>query len=203
MKKYLWLLLLAGCAAQAQQRCDCSVQQGDCQAQVSYDQGLVEVVTDTQQCAQVLFYIDGQPQVTVVTDGRDVKPLVKESYQPLVAGNCRVCNAREVAKGTAISIALKCEADYLLETDKTRQCLTACADIHHPRDRSVCENNCQQYSHCLDKPCVQSLRQQFESCERRCDREMQSSMAADIDSFNNCQANCKTIRDEIQTCPIL
>lgn len=203
MKHFLWLVLLGCVAAQAQLRCDCSVQEGDCQATVGYEKDLVEIVTDTQQCAQVIFYVDGQPQVTVVTDGRDVKPLTKQSYQQLVAGNCRVCKAREVAKDTAITVALKCDADYLLETDQTRQCLQTCTDIDHPRDRAVCKNNCQQYSHCLEKNCVQSLRQKFERCERQCDRDMQSSMAADIDSFNDCQDNCKAIKEEIQSCPIL
>lgn len=203
MKRILLILLLFSLLAEAQQRCDCSQQIGNCSAKVSHAQGLLEVVTDTPRCAQVLYYLDGQPGVALVTDGREVIPVEKDSYQALQAGQCRVCAAREVAEEARLKVALQCEPDYLLATAETGTCLQRCESIDNPRDRAVCEHNCQQHSRCLEKSCVQSLRQQWSACERRCDREMQSSMAADIDAFQRCQSGCEAIKKEISSCPVL
>lgn len=197
-----WLVLLCS-VAQAQVRCDCSQQTADCEASLHYRDGLLEVTTDTRECAQVLYYVDGQPQVVLVTDGRDAQPLAKEPYQTLTAGACRVCSSRQVSEQARVEVALQCDQDYLLETAETRQCQGGCATMDNARDRQVCEHNCLQYSRCLEKSCVQSLRQRWSACERRCDREMQSSMAADIDALKACQSGCQTIKDEISSCPVL
>lgn len=197
------LVMLTGAVTQAEQRCDCSQQSGDCKAEVGVVEGLLRVTTDTGQCAQVLYYLDGQPKVILVTDGRAAKPLVKEEYESLKTGQCRICGSRQVAANALLKVALQCEDDYLLETDATHTCRADCASLSDSRDRAVCEHNCQQHSRCLEKSCVQSLRQELLACEQRCDQEMQSSMAADIDAFQHCVAACGDIRQQISTCPVL
>ena len=195
--------LLIGVAASAQQRCDCSQQTADCRAAVSYAGGLLQITTDIRQCAQVLFYIDGQPHVALVTDGRAAKQQPLTGVEKLSAGQCRVCAAVEVSNTTQLQVISQCDEDLLMPTAATKSCLQECSTSRDSRDKKVCELNCRQHSRCLERNCVDALTQQLTRCERRCDRELQSSMEADIDVYRRCHSACEKIKKEITSCPVI
>lgn len=200
----LTFALIAGLNTQvaAQLRCDCRQLLGECEASASYKEGLLEVTSNTAACSQVLYYVDGQPQVRLVTDGRDVEPASLNTAADLQVGSCQVCQAVHVSEQQKQQVVRLCEADYLMPTAETKQCLSSC-DALNAKEKAPCENRCQRFSRCLDKTCVQSLRQKLSRCEKRCDRDMQSSMAADIDAYRVCQEGCAKIKQEILTCPVI
>lgn len=195
----LWLVNIPG---YAQQRCDCSVKTGLCEAGLVVNGPLLEITTDTKQCAEVLFYLDGYPHVALVTDGREVQPYPKPAAPVLVTGHCGVCQEMAITEVQRLEVAEACTEDLLMPTAATAECELGCESLPSG-ERQQCITACQRHSHCLEENCVESLRQQYQQCNRRCDRQMQSSMEADIDVFTSCARDCKKIRDQISSCPVL
>ena len=81
-------------SAQSQTRCQCSYQywEGDCQARVEFNGNWFKVVSNTQQCSRVDWFIDEQPNVTIVTDGADMEEWLGQG-QPssITIQSCKVC----------------------------------------------------------------------------------------------------------------
>ena len=88
------ILMLAGFSAPAlaQFRCDCTSVVDTCTANVDVRGSWVEVTTDTQQCARVDYFVEGQPFVSLVVDGEDRQPWTPGAASPRVLiESCAVC----------------------------------------------------------------------------------------------------------------
>ncbi|MBN1239039.1 MAG: energy transducer TonB [Gammaproteobacteria bacterium] len=88
------ILTLAGFSAPAfaQFRCDCTSVVDTCTASVDVRGSWVEVTTDTQQCARVDYFVDGQPFVSLAVEGEDRQPWVPGAAAPRVLiQSCAVC----------------------------------------------------------------------------------------------------------------
>ncbi len=89
----LALAIMAQTASAA--RCDCDYRswQGSCKATVELRQDNWFVIeSDTPQCSRVTWYIDGEPQTTIVTDGSDSTEWLGSGSSPsLAVESCKVC----------------------------------------------------------------------------------------------------------------
>lgn len=75
-------------------RCQCNYDKWvhSCVATVSNQNGWAKITSDTQQCSRVDWYIDGNPQMTVVTNGVETEPLLNvKKDSKLVVQACNVC----------------------------------------------------------------------------------------------------------------
>ena len=84
-------------------RCQCSYQdwQGDCRAKIEQTSTWFKVVSDTQQCSRVDWYINGEPQVTIVTDGADMVEWLGQSEPQslnLTIQSCKICKDSQISK---------------------------------------------------------------------------------------------------------
>lgn len=80
--------------ATAQTRCSCEHTDwvGDCQARLEVKEKWIKVVSNTQQCSRVDWYLDGQPRLTVVTDGAEMVEYLGSNSSPSFAiQSCKVC----------------------------------------------------------------------------------------------------------------
>jgi hypothetical protein len=79
-------------------RCQCSYKDGvgDCTAKVSKADRWITVTSNTAQCSRVDWYADGQPQVTVVTDGKETHEWLGQGQNPqLTLQSCKICKDAE------------------------------------------------------------------------------------------------------------
>jgi len=94
-------LLLALCfystgggAASSLSRCQCNYDKwvGTCVATIQKENNWARITSDTQQCSRVDWFIDGNPQMTVVTNGLETEPLLNvKPDSKLVVQSCNVC----------------------------------------------------------------------------------------------------------------
>jgi heat shock protein HslJ len=80
--------------AGAPTRCECEYDKwvGDCRAAIKRVKNWVHITSNTQQCSRVDWYIDGQPHVTIVTDGVESEELLNISDASKIAiQSCKVC----------------------------------------------------------------------------------------------------------------
>jgi len=98
MRKLCALLLLfsfyISSPVSANPRCECEYTGwiGDCKANIELKGNWFKVISNTQQCSRVDWYIDEQPQVTIVTDGADMEEWLGTSKSPqIVIQSCKIC----------------------------------------------------------------------------------------------------------------
>lgn len=87
-------------------RCECEYDKwvGDCRASIKRSKNWVQITSNTQQCSRVDWYIDGQPQITIVTDGVESKELLNISDTAKIAiQSCKVCKDKMMSKPMAPS----------------------------------------------------------------------------------------------------
>jgi len=86
-------VLLAGYGtAHAQYRCDCTSVVDTCSAEVTARGAFLEIKTDSQQCARVDYFVDGQPFVSMVVDGEDRENWLARTTNPrILVQSCQVC----------------------------------------------------------------------------------------------------------------
>ena len=86
-------------AAFAQQlRCDCTSVVDTCSADVTARGSYLEIKTDKPQCARVDYFVDGQPFVSVVTDGEDRQDWLARTDSPkIMVQSCQVCRDTSAA----------------------------------------------------------------------------------------------------------
>jgi len=90
------LLGLSASAAEtsALTRCQCSSPDwiGGCSASVSQEGNWITITSDTTQCSRVDFYLDGEPQTIIVTDGKEAVEWLGQSRSPqLIVQSCKIC----------------------------------------------------------------------------------------------------------------
>ena len=79
---------------QANPRCQCEYDGwvGDCNARVEARGNWFKVISDTPQCSRVDWFIDGEPKVTIVTDGAEMEEWLGKSQSPnTTIQSCKVC----------------------------------------------------------------------------------------------------------------
>jgi hypothetical protein len=84
-------------------RCQCTYENwvGDCQAKVELKGNWFKIISNTQQCSRVDWYIDGNPHVTIVTDGAEMEEWLGQSKSPqLSIGSCKVCKDSQYSSNT-------------------------------------------------------------------------------------------------------
>jgi hypothetical protein len=84
----------------AQTRCQCSYTDwvGDCAAKLVPNSKWIKVISNTAQCSRVDWYVDGNPQVTIVTDGVEVQEWLGKSATPvLVVQSCKICKDSQLS----------------------------------------------------------------------------------------------------------
>jgi TonB family protein len=90
--------LLASASAHAQWRCDCTAIVDSCSADVTVRGSSIDVTTDSQQCARVDYFIDGQPFVAVAVEGQARQDWIARSDDPRVmVQSCQVCRENTAA----------------------------------------------------------------------------------------------------------
>jgi TonB family protein len=88
-------LAWTGSVSAQELRCDCTSVVDTCSADVAARGSYLEIKTDKQQCARVDYFVDGQPFVSVVTDGEDRQDWLARTESPkIMVQSCQVC--REV-----------------------------------------------------------------------------------------------------------
>lgn len=100
----LLLALFLSSSVQSQTRCQCSYQdwQGDCRASIEQSGSWFKVISDTQQCSRVDWFINGEPNVTIVTDGADMVEWLGQSQSPSIAvQSCKICRDTEMSVSEA------------------------------------------------------------------------------------------------------
>jgi hypothetical protein len=89
-------------------RCQCNYDRWvhSCVATVSNQKGWAKITSDTQQCSRVDWYIDGNPQMTIVTNGVETEALLNvKSDSKLVVQACNVCQDEMFPDGSAAPAA--------------------------------------------------------------------------------------------------
>lgn len=87
-------------------RCQCNYDKWvhSCVATISNQKGWAKITSDTQQCSRVDWYIDGNPQMTVVTNGVETEPLLNvKNDSKLVIQACNVCQDEMFPNGSDTS----------------------------------------------------------------------------------------------------
>ena len=94
-------------AAFAQQlRCDCTSVVDTCSADVIARGSYLEIKTDKPQCARVDYFVDGQPFVSVVTDGEDRQDWLARTDSPkIMVQSCQVCRDTTAAASPVATAA--------------------------------------------------------------------------------------------------
>jgi hypothetical protein len=96
-----WILSAAFCllfsnAYADTSTCNCNVKRGDCNAQVRPSGQGVLVTADTQLCAQVVYYVDGDPRTVTIRYGKQTVGLASIKQNPQIeAGSCTICAATD------------------------------------------------------------------------------------------------------------
>jgi hypothetical protein len=83
-------------------RCQCNYDKwvGTCVATVSRESAWVRLTSNTQQCSRVDWLIDGNPQMTIVTNGVETEPLLNVGAgAKLVVQACNVCQDAMISDG--------------------------------------------------------------------------------------------------------
>ena len=62
------ILLLVAFELSADWRCDCSQKVGVCKARISLQEKKLKIQTNTDKCAQVVWYANDTPNLATVTD---------------------------------------------------------------------------------------------------------------------------------------
>lgn len=94
----------------AQWRCDCTTIVASCTAEVAAREAWIEVTTDSPQCARVDYFVDGQPFVATVVDGRDRLDWMSPRPNPdILVQSCQIC--ADNAAGPAAAAARPSAAD--------------------------------------------------------------------------------------------
>lgn len=78
----------------AETRCQCEHDGwvGDCKANIERQGDWVRVTSDTQQCSRVDWYVNGQPRLTIVTDGAESEQLLNVGPDSTIAiQSCKLC----------------------------------------------------------------------------------------------------------------
>lgn len=79
-------------------RCDCSTKLGSCVAAVKIQGNQILTSSNSQQCSMVVFYADGQPNITIVTDGISAEEWLGPSKNPqLSIDSCKVCRDNQIS----------------------------------------------------------------------------------------------------------
>jgi hypothetical protein len=81
--------------ASAQSRCDCSRNQGECQATVSLDAGTITITSSSPRCSQVVYFENEQPRSVTLTGGSESSAWLGSGEPVLRAGSCQICFDRE------------------------------------------------------------------------------------------------------------
>ncbi len=92
-----FLAIVVTTATQAESRCQCDPEnwQGNCQASVEFKNNWFEITSNSKRCSRVTWYIDGQPQTTIVVDGVESTEWLGAGDDPdITIKNCRVCKDR-------------------------------------------------------------------------------------------------------------
>ena len=89
--------------AQAQYRCDCTTVVDTCSAEITARGTFLEIKTDSQQCARVDYFVDGQPFVSMVVDGDQVLAAFREVEDQLSA--LKLLAEQSEAQGRAVASA--------------------------------------------------------------------------------------------------
>jgi TonB family protein len=90
--------------ALAQWRCDCTTIIASCTAEVAARENWIDVTTDSQQCARVDYFVDGQPFVTTVVEGQHRLDWMSPRQNPnILVQSCQVC-ADNATDGSAAAI---------------------------------------------------------------------------------------------------
>jgi len=89
------LAFLLSSPALADSRCDCSSKIGKCDARVKLEGNRLLVSSSVPQCSMVVFFADGQPKVSSVTDGISSEEWLGPTASPkLEVDSCTVCADR-------------------------------------------------------------------------------------------------------------
>ena len=110
------LILSGNAQAQSNTRCQCSYDNwlGDCKARVELEGKWFKVMSDEQQCSRVDWYIDGNPQVTIVTDGAEMEEWLGGSESPeLAIQSCKVCKDSQYSRSDIGTNNGTCEKEYV------------------------------------------------------------------------------------------
>lgn len=99
MKNTIWTLVFLGVfflpiTSYSQPRCECEYDGwvGDCTARVEKKGNWFKVISNTSQCSRVDWYVDGNPQVTIVTDGAEMEEWLWQKKNPSISiQSCKVC----------------------------------------------------------------------------------------------------------------
>jgi len=86
--------LFTALTAQSKTRCQCTYKDwvGDCKAKVEFKGNWFKVISDTQQCSRVDWYIGEDPQLTIVVDGAEMEEWLGQAKSPqLVIQSCKIC----------------------------------------------------------------------------------------------------------------
>jgi hypothetical protein len=73
--------------------CDCNQKLGKCNANKTYDGGQISFTADTNQCAQIIYSVDGAPDSITITDGAgsiDYTPTRPHTPQ-ITIDSCSIC----------------------------------------------------------------------------------------------------------------
>jgi len=84
-------------------RCQCEYDKwvGTCGATIMNENGFAKITSHTNQCSRVDWYIDGNPQMTIVTNGLSTEPLLNvKPGSKLVIQACNVCTDAMIPGGT-------------------------------------------------------------------------------------------------------
>jgi TonB family protein len=95
-------LAWSGSALPQELRCDCTSVVDTCSADVVARGSYLEIKTDKPQCARVDYFVDGQPFVSVVTDGEDRQDWLARTQSPkIMVQSCQVCRDTSAAAAPA------------------------------------------------------------------------------------------------------
>ena len=86
------ILSLVSSVVPAQSRCDCREIVGSCTGTVRSEANWITITSTSQSCSRVDYYINGEPRLNVVMDGRDlVEWLGPSKIQSIDVQGCVVC----------------------------------------------------------------------------------------------------------------
>ena len=74
-------------------RCDCSKNEGPCEATISRNGNWLNIGSSSPKCSFVVYYIDGEPKTDTVLDGNDKVELMTTNQNPTITkGPCHICS---------------------------------------------------------------------------------------------------------------
>ncbi|MCG7865832.1 MAG: hypothetical protein JAY74_05590 [Candidatus Thiodiazotropha taylori] len=75
----------------AETRCNCSITKGSCVATTEQNNNYIYLTSNTVACSQVIWYTDGYPKVSIVTDGISKEEWLGRSSPSLRVESCSIC----------------------------------------------------------------------------------------------------------------